>query len=58
MRMPKGIESVQDAPLRGIESIHSVPPHNTESHQPLYSEEIFMQKVSKNWEGFNRQIKT
>ena len=64
MRMPKGAESVKAAqkcveatPPKGTESIHSVPPSNTESHQPLYSEKIFMQRISKNWEGFNSQIK-
>jgi len=64
MRMPKGIKSMQSAPLketesvqsappRKTESVHSVPLYNTKSHQPLYSKEIFMQKVNKNWEGFN-----
>ena len=57
MRMPKGIESVEvtqtATPPKGTKSVHSVPPYNTESHQPLYSEEILTQKVSKSWEGFN-----
>ena len=52
--MPKGTESVQNAPPKGTKSIHNVPLHNTESHQPLYSEEILTQKVSKNWKEFNR----
>ena len=46
--MPKGAESIKAAqtsveatPPKGKESVHSVPPNNTESHQPLYSEEIF-----------------
>ena len=62
--MPKGTESIKvtqlqefknaaTTPLRGIESVHSVPPYNTESHQPLYSKEMITQKVSKDWEGFN-----
>ena len=46
-------ESVAATPPKGIESIHSVPFYNIENHQPLYSEEILTQKVSKNWEGFN-----
>jgi len=50
---PKGKESVQEAPPRKTESMQSVSPHTTESHQPLYSEEILTQKVSKEWEGFN-----
>ena len=40
MRIPKGKESVQEAPPRGTKSMQSVSPYNTESHQPLYSEEI------------------
>ena len=66
--MPKGTESIKatqlkgfknavTTPLRGTKSIHNVPPYNIESHQPLYLEEIFTQKVSKNWEGFNSQIR-
>ena len=50
---PKGKENVQETPLKGTESIYSVPPYNTESHQPLYSEEILIQKVNEDWEGFN-----
>ena len=52
MRIPKGTESMKvtqlkrsgsaaATPPKGTESVHSVPPHDTESHQPLYSEEIF-----------------
>ena len=66
--MPAGAESMKvtqlqksrntaTTPPKGTESVHSVPFYNTESHQPLYSKEILMQKVSKNWEGFNSQIK-
>jgi len=40
-------------PPKETKSVHSVPLYNTKSHQPLYSEEIFMQKVNKDWKGFN-----
>ena len=33
---------VETTPPRGTKSIHSVSPYDTVSHQPLYSEEIFM----------------
>ena len=39
------------------ESIHSVFSHNITNYQPLYLKEILTQKVGKNWEGFNSQIK-
>ena len=66
--MPKGTKSMNATqlkkfrnaaatPPKGTKSVHSVPFYNTKSHQPLYSEEVFTQKVSKNWEGFNSQIK-
>jgi len=55
---PKRTESVRSAPLRGIESMQSTSPYNTGSHQSLYLEEILTQKISKEWEGFNSQIKT
>ena len=53
MKMLKGIESVKvtqpqefksavATPPKRIESVHNVPPYNTESHQPLYSEEILI----------------
>ena len=45
--------SAAATPFKGIESVHSIPFYNTESHQPLYSEKIFTQKISKNWKGFN-----
>ena len=51
------IGNVTATPSEGTESVHSVPPYNTRSHQPLYSKKILMQKVSKNWKGFNSQIK-
>jgi len=57
---PKGTKSVKATqicvkatPPKGTESVHSIPLSNTASHQPLYSEEIFTQKVSENWKGFN-----
>ena len=53
-----GTASMQKTPPKKTKNIHNVPPHNTVSHQPLYSEEIFTQRVDKNWEGFNSQIKT
>ena len=34
-------------PPKRTESVYSVPLYNTESHQPLYSEEIFTQKVGE-----------
>ena len=52
-RSQKGIFPI----ITGTENVHNVPPYNTESHQPLYLEEIFTQKTSKDWEGFNSQIK-
>jgi len=69
MRMPPvGTESVQSAPPKGKESVQSAPPRgtkrmqsaslfNTESLQSLYSEEILMQKIGEEWEGFNSRIK-
>ena len=40
-------------PSEGTKSVHNVLLYDTVSHQPLYLKEILMQKVSKNWEGFN-----
>jgi len=54
---PKGTESVQDTPPREIESMQSASFYNTESQQPLYSEEILTRELEKEWEGFNSQIK-
>ena len=49
-----GTESMWATPLnKGKESVHSVPSTSPESQQSLYSEEIFTQKVSEEWEGFN-----
>ena len=67
--MPAGIENIKvtqpqefgnvtATPPEGTESVYSIPPYNIKSHQPLYSKEIFIQKVSKNWKEFNSQIKT
>jgi len=50
---PKEKESMQSAPPRGIESMQSASPYIIDSQQPLYSEEILTQNVSKEWEGFN-----
>ena len=36
------IKNVTATPPKGIESVHSVPFYNTESHQPLYLKEIFI----------------
>ena len=44
----KAIRSVAATPFIGTESIYSVPPYNTKSHQLLYSKEILTQKVSEN----------
>ena len=49
----KRFKSVAATPPKRIKSVHSVPLYNTESHQPLYSEEILTQKISEYWEGFN-----
>jgi len=40
-------------PPKGTESVHNIPPYNTENHQPLYSKEILTWKIGKDWEGFN-----
>jgi len=54
MRMPpKGIESVQSAPLRGIESMQSASSYNIESQQILYLEEILTRELREEWKGFN-----
>ena len=64
MRMPKGIESMQNAPLKRTESVQDTPPkgiksmqnaflYNTESQQILYLEEILTRELEKEWEGFN-----
>jgi len=58
MKMLEGTESIKATQLkefgnavvtlsREIESVHSVPLYNIKSHQLLYLEEIFTQKVSK-----------
>ena len=52
------IKSVEATSFKGTESVHSVSLCDTKSHQPLYLKKILMQKVNKNWEGFNSQIKT
>jgi len=51
-------ESVQKTPFRKTKSVHSILPYDTESHQPLYLEEILTQKVGENWKEFNNWIKT
>ena len=48
-----GSKSAVTTPPGGTERVHSVPFYNIESHQPLYSEKIFTQKVGKDQEGFN-----
>jgi len=37
---PEKTKSIAATLLKGIESVHSIPPYNTESHQPLYSKKI------------------
>ena len=54
---PKRKESVQNAPPREIESMQNASPHNKESQQSLYLEEILTQLLREKWEGFNRRIK-
>ena len=50
---PQEIKNTAATPFKGIESVHSVPLYNTESHQPLYLKEVFTQKINKDWERFN-----
>jgi len=51
------MESVQNAPPKGIESMQSASPHNTGSQQSLYLKEILTRKPREEWEGFNNRIK-
>ena len=38
----KETKSAAATPPEGIESVHNIPLYDIESHQPLYSEEIFI----------------
>ena len=38
----KKVKSITATPPERTESIHSVSPYNTTSHQPLYSEKVFI----------------
>ena len=53
----KKTKSAAATPFKRTESIYNVSFYNTISHQIVYSEEVLMQKVSKNWERFNSQIR-
>jgi len=55
---PARIKNAAATLFKKIKSVHSVPLYNIINHQLLYLKKILTQKVSKNWEGFNSQIKT
>jgi len=50
---PKGTESVQDAPPRGIKNMQSASLYNNKSQQILYLEEILTREPGEEWKKFN-----